>query len=176
MSKEIVKKKQGGGRGGRKSAYNKTIAVKICAYIAAGDSVRRLSKRDGMPDAATIFRWLAKYEEFREQYARACEERANYQLEEILDIADDGSNDWMEVEYGDETAWKINGEAVQRSRLRIDTRKWAMSKMLPKKYGDRLTLDPESGLNVKHEFADVPDDKLVAMVADLVKGADDEAD
>lgn len=60
--------------------------------------------------------------------------------EEILDISDDGSNDWMEVNYGEHTAWKTNGEALQRSRLRVDTRKWLMAKMKPKVYGDKLDM------------------------------------
>ena len=58
-------------------------------------------------------------------------------FEEILDIADDGSNDYMETKGG----YKINSESIARSRLRIDARKWIMSKMQPKKYGDKLELE-----------------------------------
>ncbi len=58
--------------------------------------------------------------------------------EEIVEIADDGRNDWMEVmsKDGESIGWRLNGEAVQRSRLRVDARKWLMSKLLPKKYGE----------------------------------------
>jgi hypothetical protein len=60
--------------------------------------------------------------------------------EEILDIADDGSNDWMEKldKDGKSVGWAVNGEAVQRSKLRVDARKWIASKLKPKKYGDKL--------------------------------------
>jgi terminase small subunit-like protein len=47
-----------------------------------------------MPDMATVFRWLARHAEFRDQYARAREVQADYLAEEILEIADDGRNDW----------------------------------------------------------------------------------
>jgi hypothetical protein len=59
--------------------------------------------------------------------------------DEILDIADDGSNDYMAITRKDESeAWQLNGEHIQRSRLRVDTRKWLMAKMKPKVYGDKL--------------------------------------
>lgn len=60
--------------------------------------------------------------------------------EDIMDISDDGSNDWMERNYGDKVEWITNGEALQRSRLRVDTRKWLMSKLAAKKYGDKLDM------------------------------------
>jgi hypothetical protein len=64
--------------------------------------------------------------------------------DDILEIADDGRNDWMEIisKDGDSVGWRVNGEAVQRSKLRVESRKWLMSKMLPKKYG---SVKPESG-------------------------------
>jgi hypothetical protein len=63
--------------------------------------------------------------------------------EEMLDITDDGSNDWMEIHDKDGTSigWKLNGEHVQRSRLRVDTRKWVASRLKPKKYSERLDMN-----------------------------------
>jgi hypothetical protein len=94
---------------------------------------------DGMPGKSTIFRWLAKHVEFRDQYARACEARTEAHADEILAIADDGSNDWMQKNHGESIVWVENGEALRRSQLRIDSRKWLMSKLSPKKYGDKIT-------------------------------------
>lgn len=88
---------------------------------------------------STIFKELAENAAFAEQYARACEMRADAQLEELLEIADDGRNDWMQRHAGEDVGWAVNGEHIQRSRLRVDARKWAMAKMAPKKYGDRVT-------------------------------------
>jgi hypothetical protein len=61
--------------------------------------------------------------------------RRRIMFEELLEIADDGSNDWTirTNKSGDEYE-VANTEVVQRSRLRIDVRKWYLSKVLPKKF------------------------------------------
>jgi hypothetical protein len=72
----------------------------------------------------------------RDTHAR--EIQAHTLADELLEISDDGSNDWMERKGKDERGgWELNGENIQRSRVRIDTRKWLLSKMLPKVYGDK---------------------------------------
>ena len=125
---------------GRPTSYTQELADKICEQLAIGDSLRTACKGDDMPSVATVFNWFRKYPDFLEQYARAKQESADAMAEEILDISDNGSNDWMEVNYGETEAWKTNGEALQRSRLRVDTRKWLMAKMKPKKYGEKLDM------------------------------------
>jgi hypothetical protein len=86
--------------------------------------------------------WLSKYPEFKDLYARAREAQADILGEEILAIADDTSEDeiFIENEDGNGQGAKrvMNNEFVQRSRLRVDARKWLMSKLAPKKYGDKL--------------------------------------
>lgn len=96
-----------------------------------------------MPDKTTVFKWLRERPEFLAQYARAKEESADALADEMLDIADDGSNDWMELHHRENVGWVENGEAMQRSRLRVDTRKWIASKLKPKKYGEKLDLNAE---------------------------------
>ena len=98
--------------------------------------MRTICLADEFPEARTIYRWLRQYEEFRHQYAHAKAEAAEAFNEDILDIADDGSNDWIEVrnKKGD-IEIVLDKEHVMRSRLRIDTRKWLMEKLKPKKYG-----------------------------------------
>ncbi len=81
------------------------------------------------------------------QYARAKELQAEYLLGEIFEIADDGTNDWMERQRQDGSV-AVDHEHIQRSKLRVDTRKWAMSKMAPKKYGERVAMEhsgPDGG-------------------------------
>lgn len=106
---------------GRPSDYTEARGNHICAEISAGRSLRSICEDTGMPDRVTVFRWLGRHEEFRNQYARAQEDRTAAMAEDILDIADD-------EECAD----------VQKAKLRIDTRKWLMSKMAPKKYGDKV--------------------------------------
>ena len=90
--------------------------------------------------AKQCFRWLREKPEFCEQYTRAKEESADAMAEDILDIADDGTNDYMEVldKDGECVGYRVNGEHVQRSRLRVESRKWLMAKMKPKKYGEKI--------------------------------------
>lgn len=127
---------------GRPSDYSQEIADAICDRIADGFSLRTICEAEDMPGKATVFRWLAARKEFQDQYAHAREAQADTLADELTDIADDGSNDWMERkgEEGQSLGWKENGEAIQRSRLRVDTRKWIASKLKPKKYGDKLAL------------------------------------
>lgn len=75
-----------------------------------------------------------------DQYARACEARQEFLFDEIIDIADDGSNDTYVTEDGEGT----NYDVIQRSKLRIDARKWALSKMNPRKYGDKMDLTSDN--------------------------------
>jgi len=94
-----------------------------------------------MPAASTVFDWLRIYPDFVEQYAHAKEQSTISMAEEIVDIADDGRNDWMEVEKA--KGFKVtllDREHVERSKLRIDSRKWLLSKIVPKKYGDKLDM------------------------------------
>jgi hypothetical protein len=128
---------------GRPTTYSKAVAAKFCAAIAEGNSVRAVCKDTKQPGMTTVFRWLGdpKLTDFRKQYARACEARADAFAEQLLDISDDATNDYMEkVIEGEVVGYVTNGEAIQRSKLRAETRRWLMSKVQPKKYGDKLDL------------------------------------
>lgn len=125
-------------KNGRPSKYTDKLADKICQMIAQGQSVRSICAKKDMISMQTFFRWLRENDKFREQYARACEERSYMHAEDIIEIADNATNDYMEKLEGD--GYIFNSENVQRSRLRIDTRKWLMSKLNPKVYGDKLDM------------------------------------
>jgi len=86
-------------------------------------------------------RWLNEKPELVEQYTRARELQAETLFDELLDIADDASNDWMEINKDGDVRYELNGEHTQRTKIRIDVRKWKISKMLPKKYGERSQVD-----------------------------------
>ena len=136
MAKKKVKEKK---KNGRPSGYTQKIADKICERIALGESIRSVSECETMPCAATMFKWMRDYPEFLKQYEKATTERAHYQAEEIIDIADNSTNDFMTKHVHGEDIEVVNHENIQRSRLRVDTRKWLMSKMVPKKYGERIS-------------------------------------
>jgi hypothetical protein len=121
---------------GRPTEFSSELAIEICSRIAAGESLRSIcSQDDTKPAASTVCLWnLENRSGFSEQYARARQMQAEILADELFEVADDGSNDWVETKFGPQ----INGEVVQRSRLRVDTRKWYLSKVLPKIYGDKV--------------------------------------
>lgn len=154
---------------GRPSDYTPELSDQICAAISQGLSLRTICSADDMPCMATIFNWLRTNPQFLEQYEKAKEEQADALAEEMLDIADDGSNDWMERtgKDGESIGWAVNGEHVQRSRLRLDTRKWIASKLKPKKYGDRITNELTGNLSVTKLTDEELDKKLTEKLAEL---------
>lgn len=128
--------------GGRPSEFRQETADYICEQLIEGRSLRSICCEDGMPRAPTVCRWLAANEAFRKQYTHARELQADALFDEILDIADDGANDYM----GEDE--KYNGDAVQRSRLRVDARKWMAGKLAPKRYGEKLDVNHEGGMKL----------------------------
>lgn len=143
------------------STYTDRLAALICERLAEGQSLREICRDNSMPAMSTVFRWLAANESFREQYARAREAQADAFGEDIIDIADDATNDWMLRRQGEDTVEVINSEHISRSKLRVDARKWLMSKMAPKKYGDRIDS------NIKHEHG--VSDPLMQLLSEVAQ-------
>ena len=163
-------------KGGRPSDYTDELAELICLRLAEGESLRSVCRDDGMPSKQAVLRWLARNEQFRAQYVRAKEEGAEAIAEEMFDIADDGTNDWMEKldKDGEAIGYQLNGEHVKRSKLRIDTRKWYLSKILPKKYGDRIQHD--QSITVKNLSDEEIDKRLQELTNGQVTSADKDAE
>jgi hypothetical protein len=124
-------------RGGRPSRYSEEMARDICERISLGESLRMISRDAEMPALSVMTVWISKYPEFQVQYARAREAQADALFDEILEIADDGRNDYMLKVEGGKEAYLENGEALRRSQMRIDARKWMAGKLRPKKYGEK---------------------------------------
>lgn len=138
---------------GRPTDYTPELADRICDLLASGVSLNKICKRDDFPVITSIFNWLPKYPEFMEKYARARETQAQVMAEEILDISDDALNDYQVNEKGEKV---FSSEHVQRSKLRVDSRKWIASKLLPKKYGEftRTELTGKDGGAIEMTLAD----------------------
>ena len=105
---------------GRPSTYSRALADAICKRLAEGESLRAISREEGMPRAPTFVLWVSKDKALAEQYAQARDSANDLMAEEILEIADIGTGD------------------ARRDRLRFDARRWYLSKLAPKRYGDRL--------------------------------------
>ena len=111
---------------GRPSDYLVEVADDICSLLASGESLNSICKRKGFPSRNTVYRWLREYKDFRDNYARATDDRAESIFEEMLEIADGAEA---------ETA------SIAKARLQIDARKWILSRMNPKKFSDKQSIE-----------------------------------
>lgn len=146
--------------GGRPSTYTEEMANRICDKLTEGISLRKLCMQDDFPTASTVYVWLDRNPEFAERYARAREAATEDMLEEIFEIADNPEID------------------VQDKRVRIDTRKWAMGKLKPKKYGDKQTVDVgnKEGETLKVETPNVDPAVVSALTKALLTSKRDDSD
>lgn len=137
------KKRPGQNMGGAQTIYTVELGTEICTRIAMGESLTSICKDPDMPTAPTVLNWVFRDPDFREQYRLAREIQAELMGDEILDIADNGTNDWMEKRNskGEMIGWVENGEAIRRSHLRVESRKWIAARLLPKKWGDKSTTE-----------------------------------
>jgi hypothetical protein len=162
---------------GRPSIFDSETAKRICERIADGETLRQICSDPSMPAKTTVLRWLSRAEhaEFRDQYARARELMGDSLAEEVIAIADDDAGDVVSDGKGGST---LDWQNVQRSRLRVDARKWFASKVAPKRYGDRLVqeLSGPDGTPIVTEQRSWPmtPPEVSAAVRDLVARAEKE--
>lgn len=125
-------------KNGRPSIYSQELANVICGKIAKGMSLRAVCREEEMPALSVVEKWVAekKHDGFAEQYAEARASQAQHLFDELLEIADDEAQDKITLD-GKEV---VNTARIHRARLRVDTRKWYLSKVLPKIYGDKLDM------------------------------------
>ena len=126
---------------GRPTIYSEELIERICEQISNGKSLRAVCRAKDMPSMSTVMVWLGENDEFSEQYRKATEQREDFHFEEMMEIAD-----------------KVLPESaeVAKAKLQIDTRKWVLSRMNPKKYGDKQQME-HSG------------DVAVNMISELMK-------
>lgn len=141
---------------GRPSGYDKELADKICEALSQGASLRKICKADGMPGESTVRQWASNdVEGFYAQYTRARDIGLDCVADEVFEIADDGSDH-------------------QRDRLRFDARRWYLSKLAPKRYGDKLTAEltgADGGpIQSAVDLTGVPTDALRSVLDAFGKG------
>ena len=124
--------------------FDQKVADIICMMLSEGMSLRQILKADttgALPAQSTVYEWLLRYPLFAEQYARAREEQADTNADEILEIADE-----MPPEYTDEKGrTSLDLTYIQWQKNRIEARKWTAAKLRPKKYGDRMAVEGVEG-------------------------------
>lgn len=124
--------------------YSEELADKICNEIATSSKGLHAICKVIEIHPSTVFDWIANKKDFADKYARAREAQADFLADELISIADDSSKDTIVTEKGEIP----NNEWINRSRLRVDTRKWIASKLKPKKYGDKIEAEVKGNLTL----------------------------
>lgn len=115
------------------------VIERIMEGLANGTPLRELCRQDGMPAWRTVYDWLGADKALAARFAHARDLGFDAIAEEALEIADDGTNDWMQRRRQDGSVEDVvNAEHIARSKLRIETRLKLLAKWSPKKYGDKV--------------------------------------
>ena len=161
-------------RRGRPTIYTPELVTDICVRLAGGESLRAICRDGSMPAESTVRGWVKDDREgFPAQYARARDIGLDAMADELLAIADDGSNDTYKTDDGKVI---VDHDHIQRSRLRVDTRKWLLSKMAPKRYGDRQHLEMTGAGDGPIQHEDMSKRELGRRIAFALHLAAKEAD
>lgn len=117
----------------RPSIYTEKMAEDICRRISLGESARQICRDETMPVLSTVMLWLTQADKvfFSDQYDKARQWQADYYADEIVDIAD-------------ELCVDADSNSIQRAKLQIDSRKWKVSRMSPRRWGDKQGIDHTS--------------------------------
>lgn len=139
----ISKSKKAHPAGGE-GVYSDELAEKICERMCLGEAPTQICKDPTMPSYPTVIRWSLsedpKYAVFQVMFDEAKKIMWMYHADQMLDVSDDSVNDYIERynKFTEEMERVVDPENIQRAKLRVDTRKWLLSKMLPHLYGDKV--------------------------------------
>lgn len=141
---------------GRPTKYTEQLADEICERLAGGEALIRICRPDDMPHESTVRQWdrvsfetrndaSPKYPGFYTKYAHARDLGIDHLAEETIEIADDGRNDTYIDDEGNE---QVDHDHIRRSQLRVAARQWYISKVAPKKYGDKQEIKHSGSMGV----------------------------
>jgi hypothetical protein len=139
VSEKKTKAEKTPAKVGRPTDYCPEIVERFCHAVATNrKSIKSICKEDdSLPSHESIFTWLYKYPEFLDLYSHAKEAQQELVADEVLDIADDGTNDYVERIIKGRPVTVFDREHVQRSKLRVEARQWDLERLAAKKYGKK---------------------------------------
>lgn len=145
-------------KGGRPSVMTAAVQLEICSRVAGGESLTKVCRDPAMPNRGTVTKYAAgdgpDNQQFAVRYAQARESLLDVYADEMLDISDDGTTDYItKVGRNGHEYEAVDQEHIQRSRLRVDTRKWILSKLRPGTYGDKVTAEVTGSVGVTHDIS-----------------------
>jgi hypothetical protein len=118
----------------RPVAFTEELFIKLLDRLAQGETLVAICADQTMPTRQSLFQKLYKDENARELYYAAREMQMEAMAEEILELSDNAENDWSTDDRGRRVA---NNDVLQRARLKVDTRKFIMAKMAPRRFGEK---------------------------------------
>lgn len=130
---------------GRPTDYTAELGDVICARLAGGESLKKITDEAGMPSRVTVYSWLRTQEEFLNNYTRARDDQADSLADDLEDIAEQVISGTL-----DPNAARVAG----------DLKKWSASKLKPKKYGDKIDVTSGDKPLPQPILAGIMDDKL----------------
>lgn len=142
---------------GRPSSFTQAKADAICERLAKGESLRSICAEATFPDQTTVYRWLRDVESFRLQYTRAREDQAETLFDQMVTIADTPV-------IGTKTVTKATGvemtegDMIEHRRLQVETRKWVLGKLAPKKYGEKQQIEHSGSVTLEALIAGAGDE------------------
>ena len=121
-------------------AHDEGVFSVILERIMAGQSLKQICEAEDTPARSTVHKWMADDPALSDRYARACEVRADHLFDEILHIADTPVSGIKIKTDGEGKVETTEGDMIEHRRLQVDARKWALARMQPKKYGDKIAI------------------------------------
>lgn len=139
---------------GRPSSYTPEIAATICERLANGESLRAICADDGLPPESTVRLWVVDdVQGFAAHYTRARDVGLETVAEQIIEIADTPCIG-VKTKTGDDGKTETTeGDMIEHRRLQVDARKWYLSKIAPKKYGERQHVEHSGSIDLAGEIA-----------------------
>jgi hypothetical protein len=161
----------------RPTLYSEELAEEILFRIASGQTLSSVCRDIHMPTRSTVTRWLTAAchapAEFATRFARARDEQLAHWADEIIDVADDSSGDYIDREGRDGALMRVfDAENVHRARLKIDSRKWLLSKLRPGQYGELSRVEVKSEVEVRDSSPLSVIERARRIAYHLQRGAD----
>lgn len=151
------------------SKYQEGLAAEICERLAAGETLRSICRDQHMPDSASVRRWVIyDHNGFALQYTQARNLGLDAMGEELVEIADNTENG-IRMEESDKGTKIITGDMTQHRHLRIESRKWYLSKMAPKRYGAKTTTELTGADGTPLFSEDERERRILALRDSIVK-------
>lgn len=132
MAKKVASKKKATKKRGRKPQYDREkLFEEILDRIAHGEPLKQICRTEGFPSSSTVFDWLKDSKEFTDRYAQARLRQYEVWADEIITIA----HEQPSLVLNKAGSPSIDSAWVQLQRLKVDSRKWLLSKLCRARYG-----------------------------------------